>query len=434
MQAVIGDYISLDGSLSCVAAPVSHRDLTGDCGASLTLIETTSIMRHSLLFAALGLTAAAPAIAANGFDDWPTKVTFSDGTTLAAVGTYQYDWNTFSNDNSRLLKNNHTFRRKEFGVHLNKDGVYDAMVGFDFQSKQWLDVFFGVETKALFGNNYGHVRVGYIKVLGGLEALTSGAAGSFMEAALPVQAIYQGRRTGAEWTFEQPQYLLQAAVYGGKDLQGHNPGTTQAVHAAWTPFKAEGDVLHLGLVYSQENPRGYHNGLNVSFSPSVRLNTPPEVALTPVSLIDSGILTDVDQIRRTVLEALWIKGPFSLQGEALRADVTRTNSLPNYSADGQYVFASYVLTGESRPYSAGNVDMVKPANAYGAVEVLARYSRLDLDDGNVFGGRQHDWTFGANWYLTNHFKFQLNYVRANAERAGVQFKPNSVDVRAQVQF
>lgn len=387
-------------------------------------------MRHTLLFAALCLTTA-PAAAA-GFDDWPTKVAFDDGTELALTGNYGYDWNNFSDD--PRLEDDDDFRRKEFGATLKKKGVYDAMVYFDFQSKLWLDVFFRFETKALFGADYGKVRLGYIKVPVGLEGVTSSRADSFLETALPIQAIYQGRRTGVEWTFERPQYLLQAGAYGGKDLQGDNPGTTQAVRGVWTPVKAEGDVLHLGIATSVENPRGYHNGLDVSFSPRVRLRARPEAGLTDVRLIDSGTLVNVDKVVRTGLEGIWIKGPFSVQAEALRADVSRENGLPDYTADGQYIFGSWVVTGESRPYSAGNVANVKPANAYGAVELLARYSRLDLDDGSIQGGNERNWTLGANWYLTSHFKFQANYVRADAERGGVRTKPKAVELRAQVQF
>ena len=33
---------------------------------------------------------------------------------------------------------------------------------------------------------------------------------------------------------------------------------------------------------------------------------------------------------------------------------------------------------------------IKPAHDYGAVELVARYSRMDLDDGSILGGRQHD--------------------------------------------
>jgi len=129
-------------------------------------------------------------------------------------------------------------RRKEFGATLKKKGVYDAMVYYDFQADTWLDVFVRFESKAFFGRDVGRFRFGYMKTPVGLDANTSSRAGSFLETALPVQAFYAGRRTGVEWVLERPQYLLQASAYGGKDLQGDNPGTTQAVRAVWTPVKA----------------------------------------------------------------------------------------------------------------------------------------------------------------------------------------------------
>ena len=158
-----------------------------------------------------------------------------------------------------------------------------------------------------------------------------------------------------------------------------------------------------------------------------------QLELTDIRLVDSGALTTADQIRRTGLEGIWIRGPFSVQGEALQTTVTREGK-PDYTGHGQYAMASWVLTGESRPYSAGAVANIKPAHNYGAVELVARYSRLDLDDADVFGGRQHDWTLGANWYLTSHFKFQANYVKADASRRGVRTRPEIVELRAQMHF
>ncbi|GAE56915.1 hypothetical protein XPR_3550 [Xanthomonas arboricola pv. pruni MAFF 301420] len=308
------------------------------------------------------------------------------------------------------------------------------MVYFDFESKLWLDVFFRVETKALFGQDYGRVRMGYMKVPVGLEAVQSSRAGSFMELGLPIQAVFQGRRTGVEWTLERQQYLLQAGAYGGKDLQGDNPGTTQAVHAAWTPFKAEGNVLHLGLAGSVENPRGFSDGRGVSFSPRVRLRARPEAGLTDVRLIDTGTIIDVDHVIRAGVEAVWIHGPFSLQSEALRAEVARNDNLPHYIAQGQYLYGTWTLTGESRSYAGGVPGNIKPAHDYGAVELTARYSRLDLEDNRVSGGRQHDTTIGANWYLTSHFKMQANYSWVDATRNGVHETPHVMELRAQVQF
>ncbi|MFT4246734.1 MAG: porin [Pseudomonas sp.] len=388
-------------------------------------------MRPTTLSITLCLAIAAPAAAAD-LENWPTKYTFSDGTELAGTLNFAYDYNNFSGDSR--LEDDSSMRRREFGATLKKKGVYDAMVYFDFEAKTWLDVFFRFETKALLGKDYGRVRLGYIKTPVGLDSVTSSRAGSFLEVGLPAQAIYEGRRTGVEWVLERPQYLLQAGAYGGQDLQGDNPGTTQALRAVWTPIKATGDVLHLGLAGSVENPRGYHDGRGVSYSARARVRARPEAGLTDVRLVDSGTLVNVDQIQRLGFEQIWIHGPFSIQSEALRINITRDNGRPDFTGNGQYVYGSWVLTGESRPYSGGAVSNIKPEHDYGAVELLARYSRLDLDDAGIDGGRQHAWTLGANWYLTSHFKFQANYVKADVSRAGTHTKPDIVELRAQVMF
>lgn len=389
-------------------------------------------MRPTRLFLALSCLIAAPVAAtAADWDNWPTKTTFSDGTELAATANIAYDLNDFSGNSG--IEDADAVRRKEFGATLKKKGVYDAMVYYDFQADTWLDVYVRLESKAFVGSDIGKFRFGYMKTPVGLDAVTSSRAGSFLEYALPVQAIYEGRRTGVDWMYEQKQYLLQAGLYGGKDLQGDNPGTTQAVRAAWTPAKAAGDVLHLGVAVSQENPRGYRDGRDVHHAASARLRARPEAGLTDLRLVDSGALTTADKIVRTGLEGIWIRGPFSLQAEALQARISREGK-PDFTGSGEYAMASWVLTGESRGYSAGSVANVKPANGYGAVELVARYSRLDLDDADVLGGRQHDWTLGANWYLTSHFKFQANYVKADASRRGVRSQPEIFELRAQMHF
>ncbi len=376
--------------------------------------------------------ATAPTFSAEGAQAWPPKFTFADATDVALTGNFAWDHSDFSGD-ARLGSDN-GMRRREFGATVKKAGVWDAMVYFDFESKAWLDVFVRVDSTHFFDRDLGKLRVGYMKVPVGLEGVTSSRAGTFMELAAPIQAIYQGRRTGVEWTLEQDHALFQLGGYGGQDLQGDNPGQTWAARAAWTPRKVAGDVLHLGIAASRENPQGWTDGRGVQFDPNARLRARPGTGLTDVRLVDSGNLAPVGHIRRTGLEGIWIQGPVSLQAELLRADIARDDGLSDYRADGGYLSASWLLTGESRPYSAGNVANPKPANGYGAVELAARYSTLDLDDGAVGGGRQHDWTFGANWYLTPYVKLQANYVRANATRNGLTTRPDAVEVRAQVHF
>ncbi|HEY1033595.1 MAG TPA: porin [Pseudoxanthomonas sp.] len=397
-------------------------------------------MKYALSLLALALAAAqAPAHAADGTTQasaWPPKISFADGTELSLGGNLQYDFNQFSGEgyNGAVLEDDDAWRRQELGFTLRRKGVYDLGVTYDFHAKSWNDVALRVETKALFGRDLGKVRIGQMKVPLGFEGNTATRAVSFLEASLPTQAFYENRRSGIDWAFERNRYLVNAGYFFESDLLGNNKGDTTAVRMAWTPRKAAGDVLHLGIAGSRERPDSEVNGLGVTVHPSVRWRARPEAALTSVRLVDSGTLTRVDRIDRAGLEALWIHGPWSVQGEYLRQKTTRDLGLPSYSADGGYVFASWMVTGESRGYSGGNVANPKPKAAHGAVELLARYSRIDLDSDGIAGGRQSDWTLGANWYLTPYFKFQANYVKSDATRGASFADPSVFELRAQMHF
>lgn len=397
-------------------------------------------MKYELSLLALALAAAhAPAHAAEGTTKtaaWPPKITFADGTELSLGGNIQYDLNRFSGDgyNGAALEDDDAWRRQELGFTLRRKGVYDLGVTYDFQAKSWNDVALRLETKALFGRDLGKVRIGQMKVPLGFEGNTATRATSFLEGSLPTQAFYENRRSGLDWAFERDRYLVNAGYFFESDLLGNNKGDTRALRAAWTPRKAAGDVLHLGIAASREQPDSEVNGLGVTVHPSVRWRAKPEAALTAVRLVDSGTLTRVDHIDRTGLELLWIRGPWSVQGEYLHQSTSRDLGLPSYSADGAYVFGSWFITGESRGYSGGNVANPKPKAAHGAVELLARYSRIDLDSDGIAGGRQSDWTLGANWYLTPYLKFQANYVKTDATRGAFSADPSVFEVRAQLHF
>lgn len=363
--------------------------------------------------------------------DWPTHHVFDDGTDLGLAFKYQYDVDRFLDDGGRF-RDAHTNRRKELGVFLKKKGVYSATAVFDFQARSWLDVYARVQTRALFGTDAGAIRVGYAKTPVGFEGNTGTGSTTFLETALPTQAIYASRRIGADWAMLRPHWLVDAGYYWGGDLKGDSDGHMAAARAAWTPRRSAGDVIHLGLSASRETPQGSTNGRALHSDPAARLRARPEVGLTTLRLVDSGKLAPVDSIDRRGAEALWIGGPWSVQAEYLDARVTLRNGRPRYHADGYYAFASWVLTGESRSYANGNVGDVKPAGAAGAVELAVRYSELNLDDASLPGGREHDWTVGANWYINRLLKLQANYVRARSDRRGLVVDPDVVEARVQI--
>ena len=387
------------------------------------------------LAASIGLALVVPASAkADDYDwlnNWPTHAQFSDGTDIGLVLRYQYDVNDFSHDDNKFV-NSHTNRRKYLGFYVRKPGVYDATVYYDFQSKQWQDAFFRLQTKAIFGDDdFGAIRFGQSKTPVSFEGVTTSTQTTFIELALPSTAVYENRRIGVDWAIQRPHWLASLGYYG-QNLQGKNDGHTLAARAAWVPIHQSGEVLHLGAAASQERPYGLVNALGVQQPATASFKTPPEAGLTTVSLISSGTLTGVDHINRLGLEGLWIDGPWSVQSEYLQAQTTFDTAKPNYDLSGYYAFASWVVTGESRQYHDGNVSNVIPSHPWGAVEFAVRYSKLDLDDGKVLGGTEHDWTAGANWYLGTHLRLQANYIRAFSDKRGLVINPHVFELRAEV--
>jgi phosphate-selective porin OprO and OprP len=380
--------------------------------------------RRSLLAAALALAIAGPAHAYELLGDWPTKFKTASGTEYGVRGTIQYDTNHFSDDTlpngQARFEDLETWRRKEVYLYARKAGTWELAAGYDFYSHLWVDAYF-----KLFNKNAGDFRLGQVKTPVGFDegAIGSGST-TFMERPLPVQAVNQGRRIGLDWTFERvPNWLFYAGVFSGGDLNGDNDGNTWAGRAVFNPLKTEDAVVHIGVAASVEERD----------DEIARIRARPEANLTTIRLIDTGNLAGTEQIRRAGIEGAWAQGPFSLVGEYLTIEAQRRTAA-DYSASGAYVSASWVLTGESRPYKSGAFSNVKPKNDYGAVELAARYSTLDLNDGLTFGGKQHDWTVGLNWYLGQHFKLQANYIRAFSDRGNLALDPKITELRAQIHF
>ncbi|GAB3313026.1 OprO/OprP family phosphate-selective porin [Luteimonas notoginsengisoli] len=381
-------------------------------------------MRIQILILASAL--AATGAHAADWRDFSLKTSAGALGEFSATANWAYDHNGFGHlgqgVDAAAFDDDSAWRRREVGVAFKRKDVYELTVQRDLEAETWMDVSVKLISKGLFGRDLGALRVGQFKTPVGFDAVGASRNTPFLESALPAQATYAGRRLGVEWSLQRPAYLASVAWFNGNDLEGGNAGSTLAGRAAWVPRNAKGDVLHLGLTASRERPD----------SESLRLRARPEVGLTGVRLVDTGTLAGVDTVQRTGLEGLWIRGPWSVQGELLQVHADRAAGLQDVSGNGGYVFGSWVVTGESRGYNgyAGNV----VPSATSALELLVRYSRLDLDDGAVRGGRQSDWTLGANWYLGRNFKVQANYVFAHARRGGTLRDPEAFGLRAQVQF
>jgi phosphate-selective porin OprO/OprP len=250
------------------------------------------------------------------------------------------------------------------------------------------------------------ITVGQFKQPFGLEELTSSKYITFMERAMPVEAFATSRRIGLGFNGTGGNWTWAASLYGreeGDETEG-DEGYGAGARLTWAPWNEKTRVLHLGAAAAWEDPNDN----------DVRFRARPESHITSTRMVDTGNFPKPDTFTKYGLEAATVLGPFSLQGEYMKvAAQDDTQSDPDF--DGGYIYGSWFLTGESRAYKKGAFSRVKPKSVvgkggHGAWELAARYSTINLDDGDFDGGEETNYTIGVNWYATPYIRFMANYV------------------------
>jgi len=108
---------------------------------------------------------------------------------------------------------------------------------------------------------------------------------------------------------------------------------------------------------------------------------------------------------------------------------------------GGEVFATWVITGETRAYTTvgGVLKTVSPAKTVfeggpGAWEAVLRVSHLNLDDGARPGGKFWRLTPMINWYLSDHLRLEFAYGYGVLERFGLKGSTQFFQSRLQIQI
>ena len=264
------------------------------------------------------------------------------------------------------------------------------------------------------------LRVGHFKEPLSMEEQTSSRFLTFMERSL-ANALVPARNTGfqvggALW---DERFTWALGAFRDTDEFGDGFGESEYnVTARLTGTPWYGDegrrLLHLGLGYSHQ----FRSNDLVAF------DSKPEAHLVPVDFVDTGEFAS-DGVDLLNPELALVHGPLSLQAEYVLAAVDASGGSTR-DFGGFYVMASWLLTGEHRPYERahGRFGRIRPANDFtsrggsGAWELALRYSALDLDDDGISGGKLHDFTAGLNWYLNPFTRIVFNYVLADLDGVG----------------
>jgi phosphate-selective porin OprO/OprP len=193
-----------------------------------------------------------------------------------------------------------------------------------------------------------------------------------------------------------------------------------------------------GLISINEDGSRYlHVGASARYAGAdsgvIRLKGKPESDVTS-NYVDTGNIVASNQ-KEFAFEALWTRDRYSVLSEYVHSEVNATQ-VANPSFNGFYVTGSVFFTGEHRPYDR-NVAFARrpiPRRRWGAVELTARYSRLDLDDKSIRGGVMDKGTLDLNWFLNRRCKLAVSGGFANLDRNGLNGLTKILQTRMQYVF
>ena len=177
------------------------------------------------------------------------------------------------------------------------------------------------------------------------------------------------------------------------------------IRFGWLPVLSEVDktLLHLGLNFRFGEPVGG----------AIRLRSRPEANPAPY-FIDTEEFP-ANHSSHFGWEIYFTSGPWMLGTEYYFHQFSSPETNNPLFQGGEMV-ASYILTGESRPYSTisgiyGFIPVAKPVfeGGLGAWEVVLQFVTFDLTSGTLSGGKFWRITPMINWYLSANVRLEFEY-------------------------
>ncbi|GAB3101947.1 OprO/OprP family phosphate-selective porin [Lysobacter terrae] len=352
----------------------------------------------------------------------------SDGLELKFKALVQGDGRFFLGDDAQPQNDTFLLRRVEPTI----EGTWGQLLAFRIQAQlagdtatlndAYLDLRFDPRAT---------LRAGKFKQPFGLEQLQSSGSLALIERGLPSE-LTPGRDLGAQLQGEFANGTLNYAVgafngvVDGRDAASTNPDDEfeAAARVFWEPFKNSANAwsgLGVGIATTVGDVFGQGNNV------LPRYRTPGQAQFFAYR---NEVAAD-GLHRRWSPQAYYYNGPLGLLGEYVTSEqelrlVSGANAgrVEHLENTAWQAVGSWVLTGEDASYR-GVARPTHPftvgAPGWGAVELVARYGELDIDDdafplfANVAtsASRVDAWSIGLNWYLTQNLKLVANYTQAS---------------------
>lgn len=313
------------------------------------------------------------------------------------------------------------------------DTTWSAGIMYDFANEEWVfrqtGVMFSVPKVA------GHFFVGRTKEGFSMNKVMVGYGGWTMERAPINDATLPILADGVKWLGYAPKAHLiwNIGVYGDTFSEGQGFSTYEnqvSGRLAWVPIvEGEGGtLLHLGFSLRYGKPK--NDSLNLRARPG---------AWPAPYFVETGKF-DTTGTTLTGVEAYYRPGKYTFGSEWFFQDVDAPES-GNPLFHGGEVFASWLITGETRGYNTqgGHFNLVAPFRSVfnggpGAWEVLGHATWVDLDSGTLSGGQFWRLTPMVNWYLSGSVRLEFAYGYGSLDRFGLTGKTHFFQTRIQLQM
>jgi len=271
-------------------------------------------------------------------------------------------------------------------------------------------------------NKLGMFTIGNQKVAHSFVNQTSRLARTFMEEPLPAEAFGLNRRLGVGWDFHRKRIGAHLTAFG-PDLNTQIGKFGYGARIYTNPTRTRFSMAHIGV-----------SGVRESMDQDARFRARPESRVTDTFLVDTKKNPDVDTQSIFGLETAFAHKNWSIRGEYFYTEWERkTQKTTHFS--GYYLQANWVLTGESFQYKQGKFMRIRPDSSRGAWEVATRYSNVNLNDQDIFGGEERNVTLALNWYGPgNQLRVQSNMIYAEADTVEGTESPLIFQVRVQVHW
>ncbi len=265
-----------------------------------------------------------------------------------------------------------------------------------------------------------HVEAGYFKQPFGMDAESSGRELMFMERQLPF-AFAPFRQTGirAFGTFPEENGTYAFSAYKTPTdafgvSTGENGGWAFATRETVLLVNQEDVLIHLGGGYSFGNPA--NDIVRYAVEPGFFVSDPGDNSVSGIpAFVDTGRIP-THNFHLFNVEIASQYGPFRAQAE-YRWSIVNRPQMSSVAFSGGYIQAGLLLTGESATYNRkrGIFSGVIPYEefgecGFGALELTAGWSVIDLNDQDIQGGRMQTLTFGLNWYLNSYARVIFNTI------------------------